>query len=137
MNDHSKNNKPNYHYNYNRSQAIEDGVLVDVTDTAKAIGIKWHVAVTSAVWRDYIVWTDNDIRRQGPQETADRLWHIIFILHRTMRKADRHEDVIFFELDILPRDGASYRVKLTRLKAVISAGDHFEPVITIMLPDED
>jgi hypothetical protein len=45
MNDHSKNNKPNYHYNYNRSQAIEDGVLVDVTDTAKAIGIKWHVAV--------------------------------------------------------------------------------------------
>jgi hypothetical protein len=46
-------------------------------------------------------------------------------------------DVIFFELDILPRDGASYRVKLTRLKAVISAGDHFEPVITIMLPDED
>jgi hypothetical protein len=53
------------------------------------------------------------------------------------KKADKHEDVIFYELDILPRDGVSYRVKHTKLKAVVSAGDYFEPVITVMLPNED
>jgi hypothetical protein len=135
MNDYSKNNKP-IHY-YNRSQAIKDGVLFDVTGMTKSVGIKWHVAVTSAVWSNFIVWTDDDRRRQGLQETADRLWHIVFTLHCTMEKTDKHADIIFFELDILPRDGASYRVKLTKLKAVIGASDHFESVITIMLPNED
>ena len=135
MDNHSKNNKPIYHYN--RSQAIKDGILLDVTDMAKSVNIKWHVAVTSAVWSNFIVWTDDDRRRQGLQETADRLWHIVFTLHCTMEKTDKHADIIFFELDILPRDGVSYRVKLTKLKAVISVEDLFEPVITIMLPNED
>jgi hypothetical protein len=92
---------------------------------------------SSTVWRDYIVWTDHDRERQGLQETTDRLWNIVFTLHLAIKNADKHADVIFFELEVLPRDGASYRVKLTKLKAVISAGDHFEPVITIMLSRED
>ena len=71
MNNDSKNNKPIYPYN--RSQAIKDEVLFDVTDMAKSVGIKWQVTVTSAVWIDYIVWTDDDRRRQGLQDTADRL----------------------------------------------------------------
>ena len=54
-----------------------------------------------------------------------------------MKKSDKHADVIFYELDILPRDGISYAVKRTKLKAVISDGDHFEPIITIMLLEED
>ena len=136
MNNDSKNNKPNYLYSYNRSQALKDGFLLDITDMAKSVGIKWHVAVTSTVWRDYIVWTDHDRRRQGIQETADRLRHIIFMLHRAMRKGDKHEDIIFFELDFLPRDGVSYRIKFTKLKAVINIDDLFEPVITIMLANE-
>ena len=131
------NNKNKLVYSYSRAQAIEDGVLVDVTDMAKAIGIKWHVAVTSSVWSDFIEWTDDDRKRQGLDDTEGRLWHIVFTLHLAIKKTDKHEDVIFFELDILPRDGVSYRVKRTKLKAVVSAGDYFEPVITIMLPNED
>jgi hypothetical protein len=121
---------------YSRAQAIEDGILVDVTNMAKAVGIKWHVAVTSSVWSDFIEWTDDDRRRQGLQDTEGRLWHIVFTLHLAMKKADKHADVIFFELDILPRDGVSYRVKRIKLKAVVSAGDHFEAIITIILPEE-
>ena len=135
MDNHSKNNKLNC--SYSRSQAIKDGVLFDITDMAKSVGITWHVAVTSAVWSNYIVWTDDDRRRQGLQDTTDRLWHIVFKLHLALQKADKHADAIFYDLDILPRDGASYRVKLTKLKAVIGASDHFESVITIMLPNED
>ncbi len=124
-------------YSYSRAQAIEDGVLVNVTDMAKAVGIKWHVAVTSSVWSDFIEWTDNDRRRQGLQDTESRLWEIIFVLHWAMKNSNKTDDVIFYELHILPRDGFSYAAKRTKLKAVVSAGDHFEPVITIMLPEED
>ena len=33
-------------YAYSREQAITDGVLVDVTETAKAIGFRLHTVVT-------------------------------------------------------------------------------------------
>jgi hypothetical protein len=135
MDDYNNSNK--LVYSYSRTQAIEDGVLVDVTDMAKAIGIKWHVAVTSSVWSDFIEWIDYDRRRQGLDDTESRLWHVVFKLRLAIKKANKHTDVIFYELDILPRDGFSYRVKRTRLKAVVSAGDYFEPVITIMLPSEN
>ena len=135
MDDHNNRNK--LVYSYSRAQAIEDGILVDVTDMAKAIGIKWHVAVTSSVWFDFIEWTEDDRKKQGLDDTECRLWHIVFTLHLAIKKADKHADIIFYELDILPRDGFSYRVKRTKLKAVVSAGDYFEPVITIMLPNED
>jgi uncharacterized protein YunC (DUF1805 family) len=34
---------------YTRAQAIEDGTLVDVTETAKEAGIKYPTAVTEAL----------------------------------------------------------------------------------------
>ena len=37
---------------YTRAQAIEDGVLVDVSDTAREAGFKIPVAVSRSVW-DY------------------------------------------------------------------------------------
>ena len=35
-----------------RAQAIEDGVLVDVSDIAKEAGFRYPVALTSALWAD-------------------------------------------------------------------------------------
>jgi len=37
-------------YAYTRAQALEDGVLVDVSEIAKQSGIKFRVALTSTVW---------------------------------------------------------------------------------------
>ena len=37
-------------YSYTRKQAIEDGVLVDITDVAKEAGIKYPVAITSTAF---------------------------------------------------------------------------------------
>ncbi|MCX6698305.1 MAG: hypothetical protein NTV68_00020, partial [Methanomicrobiales archaeon] len=42
-------------FRYTRAQAIEDGVLIDVTVTAKEIGIKYPVALTTAVYDEYVV----------------------------------------------------------------------------------
>lgn len=39
--------------------------------------------------------------------------------------------------DVAPRHDDTRKPKRVKLKAVISAGDNGEPVITLMLPDED
>ena len=43
---------------YTRAQAIEDGVLIDVSKMAKEAGFTIPVAVTAAVWNEHIVPTD-------------------------------------------------------------------------------
>jgi hypothetical protein len=50
---------------YSRANAIEDGVLIDVSSVAKEAGFKIPVAVTSGVWERYIEWTPEDTRRLG------------------------------------------------------------------------
>jgi hypothetical protein len=120
-----------------RAQAIEDGTLVDVTDMAKIIGIKWSVAVTQPVWSNYIEWTEADKKRQSHQDQEGRLWDVVYMLSWAMKNNDKHSDIIFYELHILPRDGFSYVARRTKLKAVVvNAVDCSEPAITIMLPDE-
>lgn len=37
-------------YVYTRAQAIEDGVLIDISDWAEEYGFTYPVAVTSYVW---------------------------------------------------------------------------------------
>ena len=39
---------------YTRKQAIADGVLIDVTETASEAGFRIPVALTRAVWADYV-----------------------------------------------------------------------------------
>ncbi len=41
-------------FTYTRAQAIEDGVLVDLSEWAKETGFKIPVACTSEVWHSYI-----------------------------------------------------------------------------------
>ena len=45
-------------YSYTRAQAIEDGVLIDVTRMAQEAGFKYPVAITASVWHEYIVPND-------------------------------------------------------------------------------
>jgi hypothetical protein len=42
-----------------------------------------------------------------------------------------------FTLYRIPRDGKATEAKLTTLKLLVGPGDHREPVVTIMQPDED
>ena len=39
---------------YSRAQAIEDGTLIDVSEIANEAGFTIPVAVTQAVWHDYM-----------------------------------------------------------------------------------
>jgi Family of unknown function (DUF6573) len=117
---------------YSRAQAIEDGVLVDVTATAKEAGIRFPVALTRAVWSQCV---EVPAGVQG-QDESGRLWDVLWMFRQQARRTSG--GLLTFTLYVRN----SRRVKLDRrdivtLKAVCGPGDTAEPVITIMLPDED
>ena len=123
-------------YSYTRAQAIDDGELVDVSETAREAGIRLQVVVTRSVWDRYISWDDSDTERQSYQDESGRLWDIAWILRIAINSC-RDESAVLYRLHVIPRDGRSRKPALIQLKAVIHGGDQGEPVITVMLPTED
>lgn len=124
---------------YTRAQAIEDGVLVDVSETARQRGFKFPVAVTAAVWGDCIEWTEEDTARQNwPQDQGGRLWDVLNMAAFATRlpAAMLAEDRCRVTLYRVPRHGKA-RIELVDLVMVIGPGDDPAPVMTIMFPDED
>ena len=67
---------------YTRAQAIEDGVLVNVSVAACEAGFKFPVAVTRTVWDGYIV---PDSRARYYQDEMGRLWDILNVLRFYVR----------------------------------------------------
>jgi hypothetical protein len=117
-------------FTYSRAQAIADGVLVDVTKTAKEAGIKFPVALTDTVHRAYVEVPDGVVG----QDERGRLWDILFMFAMAARRSEG--DTLFYELHVR-NDNREGTPPLVRLKAVCGPGDDLAPVITIMMPDED
>lgn len=118
-------------YGYSRSQAIEDGVLIDVSELASEASFKFPVAVTCGLWAE-VIEPDEASKAIGQSEIG-RLWDILLILRVAIRKAANTEMILFNPLFVF--NGQKPIAK--QLKAVCSPGDDLEPVITIMLPNED
>ena len=121
---------------YTRAQAIEDGMLVDVTATAKEAGFVYPVAMTAAAWADCVAWTDEDTKRQAPQDEFGRLWDVLWMAKMAAKGGGGGTEILY-SLHCVPRGGKGHQPRLTQLKMVCGPGDTPEPVITIMLPDED
>jgi hypothetical protein len=124
-------------YSYTRAQAIADGVLVDVSEIAKEAGFRWAVALTAAAWSDCVEWTEEDSRRQTHQDASGRLWDVLWMAGQALRGATENAEELLFELLRLPRDGKSTEAVPTRLKLMSGPGDDGEPVLTVLLPEED
>ena len=121
---------------YTREQALADGFLVDVSETAREAGFKAPVALTRAAWADCVEWSEKDTQRQTHQDQAGRLWDVLWMAINAARRNTQRASFMF-QLYRVPRGGRSLRPRLTRLVCSIGAGDNGEPVITIMLPGED
>ena len=117
-------------YSYTRAQAIEDGVLVDVSEMGREAGIRYPVAITSTVWNGYIV-PDPRGRRNGQSE-AGRLWDTLWLLRCHAQRARGRQ--FYFQVWYIMKAKLHRQVTL---KAVCGPDDNGEPVITIMLPEED
>ena len=124
-------------YAYTRAQAIADGVLVDVSQTAREAGFRWPVAMTRTVWEDCVAWSEDDNRRQVYQDQSGRLWDVLWMAINAIRRISDGTSQTLYQLYRVPRDSKSNEAQLVTLKLVAGPGDTGEPVITIMLPQED
>jgi hypothetical protein len=121
---------------YTRTQAIADGVLVDVSEQAREAGFRVPVAITSATWADCVAWTDADSERQVAQDESGRLWDMLRMGALAAKRA-RGTQLTAFELHRVPRGGRGTRPRPVVLNLHIGPGDCAEPVITILMIDED
>lgn len=120
-------------FSYTRAQAIEDGVLVDLTEWAAETGFKIPVACTSTVWDNYIV-PPTGAHEVGQSERGrahDLLW-MLYVNIRRSRSA--RNDQLFLKVIFLM---THEKQETVALKAICGPGDNGEPVLTVMLPDED
>ena len=117
-------------YTYRRKQAIEDGVLVDVSTTAREAGINFPVALTSTVWDMYVV--PSEKLADSGQSIAGRLWDLLWMFRlKAMRS---NNSLLYFSCLFLD---VNEKLDEVKFKALCGPGDNAEPVITIMLPGED
>jgi hypothetical protein len=117
---------------YTRAHAIEDGMLVDVTHTPERTeaGIKYPVAMTRAVYETCVELTP--AAKRAGNDVRGRLWDVLWMMRFPVRRIDPTAHI--FELFCVTD---RQRPSKVQLKAVCGPGDDAEPVITIMLPDED
>lgn len=122
---------------YTRAAALADGVLIDAGPMAREAGFRWQVALTAAAWADCVVWTDADSERQIPQDQSGRLWDVLWMAVFAARSTATASSELPFELYCVPRDGHATEAVRTQLKLMLGPGDDGEPVMTILLPNED
>ena len=122
---------------YTRRQAIEDGVLVDVTETAREAGFRIPVALSRTVWDRLVALPDG---YRGFQDETGRLWDVLWMAHVHARRAAGRDRITMCVLvrDVRKdlRDSQNPPRKHFPIVA-IGPGDEGEPVITIMFPEDD
>lgn len=123
---------------YTRAQAIADGVLVDVTEAAREVGFSVPVALTRAAWLDLVHWTEETEKRKGftGQCERGRLHDVVWMAYLAARRGTPR-DRMLYQMIRTPEKGRGLQARKVVVKAVCGPGDEGEPVVTLMLPDED
>jgi hypothetical protein len=83
---------------YSRADAIEGGMLLDVTKVACEMGFRYPTAITHAASHDCVAWNDADSERKGiVQDENDRVRHVLACLLIAIRTSGfTDEDRILF-----------------------------------------
>ena len=119
-------------YAYTRSQAVADGVQVDVTKTAQEAGIKFPMFLTRAVFDAYVA-VPPDVTGQ---DEAGRLWDLAWMTRFAILRSHGHTDRLPVALYVR---NDNHRAKLVKLIATCSALDidDPQPALTLMMPEEN
>lgn len=117
---------------YTREQAIEDGVLVDLStnfpnDTRL---FKWPVACTSAVWSEM-----EASAREDKTEVGVYVWDVCQMAYLTISRQQSDDPVMYFKVCLPLRENGTPRI-LKMVAGPIGPEDA-SPCLTIMMPHED
>lgn len=116
---------------YTRAQAIEDGVLVDISTLATERGFRVPVAVTSELYYRYLV-PSEDAKDMG-QTLDGRIYDMLTVFYHEIRK-NGSGDEMRIKVSFLMGEK---HITTPIFRCVIDGGDDGKPVITIMLKDQD
>jgi hypothetical protein len=122
-------------FSYTRAQALADGVLVDVTETAKEAGFKLPVAITEALHSRL---TPTKADQSLGQDYEGWLWDVLWLAVFTIKLADPGTDTVNYTVvlqEAEAQSGQPQNIDL-RLRAVCGPGDEGEPVVTIGFPED-
>ena len=104
---------------------------------AKEAGFTIPVAVTAAVWNEYIVPTEH-LRTNYGQSEDGRLWDTLYMLYARIKRGKASTSRLRFEVSYMLETKLRNAVqRIIVFQSVCHPGDAMEPVITIMLPNED
>jgi hypothetical protein len=119
-------------YAYTRAEALADDALVDLTDLAREAGFRIPLAVTEAVYRSYLD-PSPELANEG-QSFQGRARDLLQIL-RFAAAVYPDRDTVFFKVLFVLSPG--YPPEAVDLKAICHPGDDGEPVLTVLLLNED
>jgi len=114
---------------YTRAQAIEDGFLADISPLAKEYGIIYPVAISNGITA-----LVEDAVNKGGKDFNGVVWDILTMLKWAIKNAGNTSRLDF---SVRIWNKHTGKDKVIFMYAVCGAGDALEPVITIMLPNED
>ena len=122
-------------YAYTRSQALADGVLVDVSQMASEAGFRFPTAITADLHARI---TPNQREQELGQSYEGRLWDVVFLASFAARQAgaanqSQFEVSLFEAEEDLPHNNHLSSLKLW---IMVGPGDEGEPVITIGFPED-
>jgi hypothetical protein len=118
---------------YTRADAIRDGVLFDVSAVPREAGIRWPVALTAAAWAKCVAVPPGVACQDG----VGRLWDLLWMLACAVRRGGSGSgSEVRFGVRVR-NDNRDRTPPLVRLTALCGPGDQGEPVVTVMMPEED
>jgi hypothetical protein len=121
-------------FSYSRAQALDDGVLINLSHEARQAGFSIPFAITRAVYEAFV---GND--PEDPDRTPEgRTLEIAVETCEAVRNADAYQrscNSLVFNA-CLSRLGSKVHENV-KLKLLIGPGDQGEPVATLMFPFED
>jgi hypothetical protein len=130
---------------YSRAQALEDGVLVDLTEVASDVcaqHFKYPVACTAAVWE--IIAGAVERKTQHNDSLNGAVPNLLSVHTYNDLSGVVHDILWMSKKGIIRRFDASshlfqvvIRKRKHALKIVCGPGDDGEPVLTVMTKDED
>ena len=117
-------------YSYTRKQALEDSILIDISQQAKESGFKIPAAVSDNLFHQYIKPPEG---LEGEGQSARGRIHDVLHMLKVAIASNKNESMLFFDVLFLMRQGRHEKVSIY---GEIGPDDDGHPCLTICLPED-
>lgn len=122
---------------YTRADAIRDGLLIEVDPAlCREVGVVYPVCITDNLW---VYIEPSNLADMPGQSVKGRLWDLLWMIRIIISNPkNKRTDTIRFRVSFMLKDGRQ-PASLEEVFVIgrFGPGDNAEPVITLMLPEDD